>query len=418
MPLPRLAAVALLAAVAFTLASTARADNWPAWRGPTGQGHTAEKNLPTKWSTTENVKWKIDLPDSGNSTPIVWGDKIFLTQATEKGKKRSLYCLSRKDGAKLWERTVEFNGKETIHQTNTYCAASPVTDGERVVVFHGSAGMYCYDFAGKELWTRKFGPCDHIWGSAASPIIYNDLVIHNFGPHEKSFLVALKKTDGSEVWKSDEYNGTGSVGSWSTPVVAKAAGRTELVVSWPAKVKSYEPETGKVLWTSNGIEKDGAKDRLTYTSALASEKYVFAAAGYGGGAMAVKTGGRGDVAESHRLWRKGKNPQRIGSGVIIGDHAYVVNEPSVVCIDLKTGKEEWNKTINGGSWSSIVHADGTLYLTSQRGETLVFKADPKEYDEIAVNKLDGAVTRASIVPSADEFYIRTYKHLWCIGAKK
>ncbi len=415
MSFPRIASLGVLAAV---IASTARADNWPAWRGPTGQGVTAEKNLPTKWSATENVKWKIDLPDTGNSTPIVWGDKIFLTQATDKGKKRSLYCLNRKDGSKVWEKTVEFDGKEVIHSTNTYCAASPVTDGERVVAFHGSAGLYCYDLSGKELWKKNFGPCDHIWGSAASPVIYKDLVIHNFGPHAKSFLVALNKKTGEEVWKNDEYKGGDYFGSWSTPIIAKTGDRTELVVSWPAVVKSYNPDSGSLLWSSKGLEKEGGNDRLTYTSALVSDKYVFAAAGYGGAAIGVKTGGTGDVTESHRLFRAAKNPQRIGSGVIIGDHAYVVNEPSVVCIDLKTGKQTWEKNIAGGSWSSIVNASGTLYLTSQRGETLVFRADPKEYDEIALNKLDGATTRASIVPSDGEFLIRTYKHLWCVGGKK
>ena len=418
MPFPRIAAAcALLAACALTLA-TARADNWPAWRGPTGQGFSAEKNLPTKWSATENVKWKVALPDAGNSTPVVWGDKIFLTQATEKGKKRSLLCLSRKDGSTVWEKTVAFDGKEVIHGTNTYCAASPVTDGERVVAFHGSAGMYCYDFASKELWKKEFGPCDHIWGSAASPVIYKDLVIHNFGPHAKVFLVALKKTDGTEVWRNDEQKASDYIGSWSTPVVAKAGARTELVMSWPAQVKSYEPETGKLLWSCKGLEKEGGGDRLTYASALVSDKYVFAAAGYGGAAIGVKTGGTGDVTETHRLFRAAKNPQRIGSGVIIGEHAYVVNEPSVVCIDLKTGKQAWDKPITGGAWGSIVHSDGKLYLTSQRGETLVFAVKPDEYEEIATNKLDGSTTRASIVPSDGELFIRTYKHLWCIAAKK
>lgn len=417
MPATRAFAAVAFAAVVLQL-SPARADNWPAWRGPTGQGFSAEKNLPTKWSATQNVKWKIELPDAGNSTPIVWGDKIFLTQATEKGKKRALYCLSRKDGSKLWEKVVAFDGKEQIHGTNTYCAASPVTDGERVVAFHGSAGMYCYDLSGKELWSKAFGPCDHIWGSAASPVIHNDLVIHNFGPHATSFLVALDKKTGAEKWKVEEHKASDYYGSWSTPVVAKAGARTELVVSWPGQVKSYEPESGKLLWSSKGLEKEGGNDRLTYTSALVSDKYVFAAAGYGGAAIGLRTGGSGDVTDSHRLFRAAKNPQRIGSGVIIGDHAYVVNEPGVVCLDLKTGKQLWDKNVQGGSWSSIVHAGGRLYLTSQRGETLVFAAKPDEYEEVAANRLDGATMRASIAASDGELYLRTYKHLWCIANKK
>lgn len=417
MPAARTFLVPLLATLA--LATVASADNWPAWRGPTGQGHTPEKNLPTKWSATENVKWKIDLPDPGNSTPITWGDKLFLTQATKDGKKRSLWCLSRKDGSTLWEKTVAFDGKEAKHETNTYCAASPATDGEVVVVSHGSAGVYCYDLAGKELWKREFGPADHIWGSASSPVIYKNLVFHHHGPHEKPFLIAVNKADGKDVWRNDEVGKKPGeyFGSWSTPVVATVGGRTELIMSWAGEVKAYNPETGSLLWSCKGLEKDKANDRLTYTSPLAAENGIFCAAGYGGAAIGIKPGGSGDVTETHRLWRTPGNPQRIGSGVIVGEHVYVVNEPGVVCLELKTGKQLWNQPIAGGSWSNIVLAEGKLYIVGQQGETFVLAAKP-ELELIARNKLDGATTRASLVPSDGEFYVRTYKHLWCIAEKK
>jgi outer membrane protein assembly factor BamB len=410
-------ACSLLAALAFAAAT--HADNWPAWRGPTGQGYCAEKNLPVKWSAAENVKWKIELPDPGNSTPVVWGDKIFLTQSNKVGTKRSLWCLSRKDGSKLWEKTVGFAGKETKHETNTYCAASPATDGEVVVVSHGSAGVYCYDLGGKELWNRKFGPCDHIWGSASSPVLHKNLVFFPFGPHEKPFLIAMNKADGKDVWKHDEVGKKPAeyFGSWSTPVVAAVNGRTELVMSWAGVVKAYDPETGSLLWSCTGLEKDKAADRLTYSSPLVSDAGIFAAAGYGGPAIGIKPGGSGDVSETHRLWRKPNNPQRIGSGVIAGDHVYVVNEPGVACLELKTGKEVWNQPVQGGCWGSIVLAEGKLYVVSQQGETFVLAAKP-ELDLIARNKLDGSTTRASIVPSNGEFLIRTYKHLWCIAEKK
>ncbi|HEX4612406.1 MAG TPA: PQQ-binding-like beta-propeller repeat protein, partial [Urbifossiella sp.] len=154
-------------------------------------------------------------------------------------------------------------------------------------------------------------------------------------------------------------------------------------------------------------------------STLASDKYLFAAAGYGGAAIALRPGGTGDVTGSHRLWRVAKgNPQRIGSGVIVGDHVYVVNEPGVACLDLKTGQQLWDKPVPGNVWGSIVHAGGRLYLTSQRGETFVFAPTPAGYEEIAVNKLDGATTRASLVPSGGELFIRTYRHLWCVRATR
>ena len=416
MRLSRLLALSLCLIIAGTVA---RAENWPGWRGPTGQGFSNEKNLPLKWSATENVNWKIELPDAGNSTPIVWGDKIFLSQATEKGKKRSLWCLNRKDGSKIWEKSVAFDGKEPKHDTNTYCAGSPVTDGERVVVSYGSAGVYCYDLDGKELWHRDFGPCIHIWGNASTPVFHKDLVFLNFGPNEKTFLIAMNKHTGKDVWKNDEIGKKPSeyFGSWSTPVFAEINGRTELVMSWPGVVKSYDPATGSLLWSCRGLEKDKAKDMLTYTSPLVSPDVVVAMAGFGGAAIGVKTGGSGDVTDTHRLWRTPSNPQRIGSGLIIGDYVYAVNQDGPICLELKTGKMKWSERIPGGSWSSMVHANGRLYLIGQQGVTLVMAAKP-EYEELARNELDRATTRASLVPSDGEIFIRTYKHLWCIADKK
>jgi hypothetical protein len=417
MPLRLAAPGALFLLLAF---SAARADNWPAWRGPTGQGQSAEKNLPVKWSATRNVKWKVPLPDAGNSTPVVWGDKVFLTQATDGGKKRSLWCLSRKDGSKLWEKTVEYAGKEPKHDTNTYCAASPATDGERVVVSHGSAGVYCYDLDGNELWNRNLGTCIHIWGNAASPVIHKDLVVLNFGPGERTFLIAMNKKDGKDAWKIEERVGSEKeyYGSWCTPVVVTVKGRTELVMCWPGVVKGYEPETGKLIWSSRGLEKDGATDRLAYASPLVTDDVVVAMAGFNGPAVGVKAGGTGDVTDMHRLWRVAKgNPQRVGSGVIVGDYVYAANEPGVACIELKTGKEVWNQPIPGRTWGSLVHADGKLYVVSETGETFVFAAKP-ELEVIARNPLLRETTRASIVPSDGELFIRTYKHLWCIAEKK
>src|SRR5262245_21068799 len=178
---------AALTALAF--AATVLAGNWPNWRGPDNQGHSAEANLPLTWSDKENVKWKVPLPDEGNSTPVVWGDRIFLTQASDKkdwppkppsggpasAHRRSLWCLNRADGKILWQKDVIYPEPESTHHTNPFCSASPATDGDRVVVSHGSAGLFCYDFAGKELWKRDLGKFEHIWGNASSPIFYGDL---------------------------------------------------------------------------------------------------------------------------------------------------------------------------------------------------------------------------------------------------
>jgi outer membrane protein assembly factor BamB len=185
------------------LAASASAANWPAWRGPAGTGVCLETNLPLRWSTNENIRWRTPLPERGNSTPVVWGDRVFVTQAVEKEHGRFLMCFDKKTGKFLWKSGTTYTDKEPTHGTNPYCSASPVTDGQIVVASFGSAGLYAYDFSGKELWRRDFGKQHHIWGNAASPVIYKDLCILNVGPGERTFLVAVDKKTGDEKWRVD-----------------------------------------------------------------------------------------------------------------------------------------------------------------------------------------------------------------------
>jgi outer membrane protein assembly factor BamB len=311
------------------LAPFSRAENWPGWRGPTGQGHSAEKELPLTWSDKENVKWKAPLPDRGNASPAVWGDHVFLTQATHKGVRRGVLCVDRKTGKEKWARYIDFKGTEPTHNTNPYGSATCATDGERVIASLGSAGLLCLDFAGKELWRKDLGEFIHIWGNASSPVLHGEHVILWCGPGERQFLVALNKKTGEEVWRHEEPGGHAGlrkgdpwVGSWSTPVIVKVGDREELILSVPKKVKGFDPKTGKELWSCAGLTD------LVYTSPVVSaDGIVVAMSGYGGSALAVRAGGSGDVTKTHRLWHHPRNPQRIGSAVIVGDHAYLVNEP-------------------------------------------------------------------------------------------
>lgn len=400
--------------------ASALADNWPAWRGPDASGRCQERNLPLKWSATENIRWKAPLPEPGNSTPVVWGDRIFLTQATEAGKNRSLMCLARKDGKLLWQQTVRHEEREPTHGTNPYCSASPATDGQRVVVSYGSAGVVCYDFAGKQLWRRDLGKCHHIWGNAASPVLHGNLVFLNFGPGERTFLLAMDKRTGQDVWKAEEAGGklgdkgpSEWVGSWSTPSVAEFKGREELIMSWPEVLKAYSPDRGTLLWSCAGLGKDRGTTQLVYTSPIAGPEVVVAMAGFGGPFMAVRAGGSGDVTQSHRLWRVPSAPQRIGSGVILGPHIYMVNEPGTFqCIELATGKILWTERVGKGVWGSLVHSENRLYVTNLEGETLVLAAKPT-FEVLSRNPLKER-TLASIAVSDGAIYIRTYKHLWCI----
>ncbi len=400
----------------------ALADNWPTWRGPDGQGHSAERNLPVKWSTTENVRWKVPLPDRGNSTPIVWGDRVFLTQAVEKEGRRLVMCFARADGKLLWQRETLYTEKEPTHETNPYCSASPVTDGERVVASHGSAGLFCYDYTGKELWRRDLGKFTHIWGNASSPILYKDLAILWCGPGDRQFLVAVDKTSGKTVWEHQEPGGKKDssrpyVGSWSTPLIVTVGDHDELVLGVSEKLKAFDPKTGTELWSCAGLLTSN-KDELVYTSAVYADGIVVAMGGFGGAALAVRAGGRGDVTQTHRLWYHPKNPQRIGSPVIVGDHVYLVNETGLAqCLELKTGQDLWKKErLTTSTWSSMVAADGKLYIPNRNGETLVLAASPR-LEVLAKNAL-GAPVYASIAVADGDLFIRSYQHLWCIGEKK
>jgi outer membrane protein assembly factor BamB len=190
-------------AVSFTICAAfpSMAANWPGWRGPEGNGVSTDKNLPLDWSATENVRWHINLPGPGNSSPIVWGDRVFVTQAIKDENRRTVMCFDRTTGKSLWQSGVTYTEREPTQQNNPYCAATPVTDGERVIASFGSAGLYCYDFAGKELWHRELGKMSHMFGNASSPILYGDLCIFNFGPDEKARLVALNKKTGEIAWE-------------------------------------------------------------------------------------------------------------------------------------------------------------------------------------------------------------------------
>src|SRR6266516_1307240 len=268
----------------FFLADSAVADNWPAWRGPHGTGVCSEKNLTLHWSTNENVRWRVPLPERGNSTPIVCDQRVFITQAEE--DRSSGTCFNGDNGQLLGQSGVTFPEKETTHETNPLCSASPVTDGERVIASFGSAGLYCYDLYGKELWHRDLGKQAHIWGNGASPIIHGEMCILNFGPGERTFLIAVNKKTGQTLWQVNEAGGSFGetkpgekpdwVGSWCTPIVAQVNGREELVMSWPKRVAAYDPRIGKELWTCNGL------NPRVYTSPVYADGMVVAMGGFGG----------------------------------------------------------------------------------------------------------------------------------------
>ena len=414
---------------AILLSFAVRAENWPAWRGADGLGITRERNLPAQWSATQNVRWKIALPDRGNSSPIVWRNRVLVTQALEKEQRLKVMCFERSEGKLLWQSGVSSSGKDPTHKTNPYGASSPVTDGERVIAWFGSAGMYGYDLNGKELWHRDLGQQSHIWGYGSSPIIYRDLCILNFGPGPRSFLIALNKKTGDTVWqvdvpplptgeRTDGFAGKpdGEIGSWSTPLVLEVNGRDELIMSWPGQLRGLDPKTGKELWHCDGL------NPLVYASPIYGEGVLVAMSGFMGSAIAVKTGGTGDVTASHRLWKRDRTKNRICSGVITGGHIYVMNMEGIAeCLELNTGRTVWEERLPGrgpkaDSWSSMVLAGDRIYLPNQSGDVTVLRASPK-FEVIAVNSIGNEMCNASLAVSDGELFLRTDKHLWCISGQ-
>jgi hypothetical protein len=324
----------------IALSGSVSAANWPGWRGPEGSGISVEKNLPLHWSTNENVRWRVSLPDPGNSTPVVWGKKVFLTQAINTENRRMVMCLHRGTGRLLWRSGATWAEQEPKVDDNPPCTPSPATDGRRVIVWFGSAGVYCYDFEGRELWHRDLGPQMHQWGYASSPVLYKRLCLLNFGPGDRSFVVALDKKTGRIVWKFDvpsvpedidrrELSGPDAsageaasvklseiAGSWATPLIVPATGHDELVVALPLRLVALAPHTGELLWNCEGPN-IGA-----YSSPFYGEGFVeCSGSGFLNNLMVVQPGGRGDVTKTKRLWLQplANSQTHFGAGVILGN---------------------------------------------------------------------------------------------------
>lgn len=402
--------------------------NWPSWRADiAGSGKSTETDVPTEWGPDKNVLWRTPLPNRGNSTPVVWGDRVFVTQVIEAENLRCLMCFGRKDGKLLWKSGVTHAAPERTHKTNPYCSASPVTDGERVIVSFGSAGVCAYDFQGKKSWSRDLGPIDHIWGYASSPVIYKDLVVIYHGPGPGSRLVALNKKTGVTAWewkepawdtrdRTDGFKGRedGAVdGTWSTPIVISINGRDEMVMAFPTQMMAFDPATGKQLWSCDGMSP------LIYTSPFYGDGVIVTLGGYTGNSLAVRPGGSGDVTGSHRLWHFVRHNGGIGSGVIRDGRIYYhTTGADALCLDLKTGATVWEQrlrteTKQGASWASMTMAGDRIYLPNKKGDTFVFRAAPK-FEQIAVNSL-GEDTDSSVVISGGRIFLRTHQALWCIG---
>ena len=418
-------ALALSISLVLLATSITAGENWPTWRGPSADGiiNAPDETYPTEWSSDKNIAWRTLLEAPGNSSPIVWGDRIFLTQGDNNNRQRSLLCFDTTNGKLLWKKSVERTEEDPTHKTNPGVSSSPITDGKIIIAWHGNAGLHAYNFDGKLLWSADLGSdYKHIWGAnAGSPVFFKNHIIVHTGPGIAARLFAIDKTNGNIVWKKDLPAAASEKfdqfkGSWATPRIIDNGGRDEMIIPLPGQLTSFDPNTGDELWRCAGLTD------LCYTDALIGDDIVVYMCGYGGSAIGMRrpsSTDTGDLTDSHRLWHytKPKPPQRIGSGQIIGDHIYMVNAPGLAqCIELKTGKILWKERLGRETWSSLNLVNGLLYSTDKSSATHILEPSPEGLIVKATNKITPPQDNANSTPAfaADTIYLRTPTELIAI----
>ncbi len=380
--------------------------HWPGWRGPGGQGLTSETGLPERWSPSENIAWKTEVPGAGNSSPVIWGDRIFLTASFEGGKRRSLVGVSRLDGKVLFARDSPQAAPEgRVIAKNGYASATPVTDGEIVVAFFGNGGLVAFDFEGKVIWHHPLGPFDAMHGTGASPVMCGDLVILFQEQSSKpSIGVAVDKRTGLARWTCERSAALG----WSTPLAVRVGDREELIYGATNTLVSFDPATGRELWKASGPTHE------VIPTVVCGHGLIFSASGRVGPMLALRAGGSGDISASHLVWRSSRGAPHVPSPVLVGERLYQVNDMGILtCIKAQSGEVLYQKRIGGTFSASPVAGDGKVYVTSEDGDTTVL-ADGPELKVLSVNPLK-ETTLASMAVLKKQIFIRTQKHLYAIG---
>ncbi|HXV61831.1 MAG TPA: PQQ-binding-like beta-propeller repeat protein [Vicinamibacteria bacterium] len=385
------------------------ASYWPRWRGPSGQGTVNGTGYPDRWSDKENVVWKVGVPGQGNSSPIIWGDHLFLTTAHDGGKRLSLLAFRRSDGSLLWETVVPQQGVEHAHEKNGHASATPVTDGKTIYASFGTHGLVAVNFEGKLLWQQRVGALDNYHGSAGSPILYQGSVILYQDHQGESFVAAFDKGTGDIQWRTERDAQTG----WGTPIVLSTGTRDELIVSSQHAVHAYDPSNGALYWSATGNKFE------VIPTPVVGHGMVFCSSGRAGPTLAIRPGGTGDVTDTNVVWSSPKGSPFVPSPIIVGDYLYMVNDMvSVVTgYEAKTGKVVFQGRLGLAEKESFsaspVTVDGKIFFTNDKGETFVLEAGP-EFRLLHVNRL-GARTLASPAPVEGQWYFRTEKELIAIG---
>ena len=424
------------------LARTVSAGNWPQWRGPDGSGISTEKNLPSEWSPTKNIKWKTPIEGRSHSSPIVWGNRIFLTTAVEgaevagakavkhqidgkdfihpdsvgANKKHTfkVIALDRDSGKMVWQSTAwEGTPYDDRHRKSSYAASTPATDGKMVYAFFGTEGLYAYDFKGKLVWKAQLGNIGTLgMGAATSPILFDNFVIVQADEENAtaSFIVALDKKTGKEVWKTPRKIQV----SWCTPLLVRTATRTELITSGTENVIAYDPATGKELWRHKGLESNAIP------SPVANSEMAYLVAGFPTKiTYAIRLGQNGDLTGTPNVpWKYEKGTAYVPSPILYGDYLYLTTDRGILtALDAKTGEVKYEGgriPIPATFTASPVAYEGKILMTSEDGDTFMIKAGPKH--EILGTNSVGEAVYASPAIADGRIFIRGEKNLYCIGS--
>lgn len=382
---------------------------WARWRGPSGQGLVSGQGYVDTWSATQNVLWKVPVPGSGNSSPIVWGDQIFLTTTSDTGARASILAYRRSDGRQLWEAVVPDGQPDRPHFKNGYASATVATDGQRVYASFGGRGLLAVDMSGKQVWHTPIGRVENYHGPAGSPLMYKDRLFLYQDQRSGSFVAAFDKATGKQIWRTPREAQVG----WGTPIAIRVAGHDELIVHGQNRVVAYNPDTGAELWRCGGSTFE------VIPTPVVGYGMLFCASGRAGPTLAIRPGGKGDVTGTHVSWTSPRGSPFVPSPILYGDQLYTINDMQsiVSSFDAVTGTNLFQGRLGvatrEGFSASPVAFDGKVFFTNDEGDTFVLRAG-KTFELLHVNRL-GERTLASPALVDGRWYIRTAQHLYAVG---
>lgn len=418
-----------IALTLLTMSPLAAGENWPAFRGPNGDGVSTARNLPTTWTETENVLWKVPVHDKGWSSPVVWGNQVWLTTAKVDGKAFYAVAFDVETGKVIHDLKVFTAENPTnISQYNSFASPTPVIEDGRIYVHFGSFGTACLDTAsGKEIWRKTDLPCDHFRGPASSPVVHGDRLFLLFDGYDKQYAVALDKKTGETIWKKDRvlpYPENGDLKkAFATPSVFEVDGKLQVVCSAAMGTIAHDAATGEEIWrVIHGGMNEACRPVLRHG-------LIYLTTGHTSNLIAVKAGRSGDLTKDGIAWRADKVGPTRPSPLVIGDELYMVNDTGIMfCLDAKTGTKHWQERLDGKFSASPLFADGNIYCLAENGKVFVVKAS-KEYTPSATNRLDLIPATAAdglkidprcmASPAAvdGKLFLRNHTHLYCIGKK-